>query len=186
MKRTVALLAVVAVVSGGASGRTYMGYPVTDMPFKLAGGQIVNLPVTDDGPLPAENYLVKIEVAGFSLMPADSAATSTLTWTFAFKSKRGMKLEAVTVEQVYPDTVGVELVKDTTPSMTDRTWHGDAEPLPMTAGSTQWLFESGRSTFVFKITIKAKGFDPVVLYQPSWFGEESKRTFRKILKATAR
>ena len=54
-----------------ACAQQYMGHTVTNMPFPIARGKTVSLPVTDAGPIPAENE--KIGYADFVVEITDLA-----------------------------------------------------------------------------------------------------------------
>lgn len=158
-----------------------MGYQVKDVVFSIAGGQSVTLPMTVAGPIPAENDTYKIEVAGFSVGPSKEKSSETqLTWGFALSAKKSVNLKQVLVEQVSPGDVEKKMLKDTSASLKNGMWRGSAEPVPLNENETPWLYESGSSTFIFKITIQAEGQNDVVLYQPSTFPQQSKEIFRNM------
>jgi len=87
MKNVFPLL-IVALLMGCSSpqSRTYMGHKVIESPFELSGGEVVKLPITDDGPIPAETDSYKVEVAGFSVGKSETQShTAELTWGFALR-----------------------------------------------------------------------------------------------------
>lgn len=170
-----------------------MGYEVREMQFPIAGGEVVSLPVTYAGPIPAENRAFKIEVAGFNIQPAlFEPKRATLVWQFSLTAKSLKALDRVVVEEVFPSDVAKVLVDDKAPSLQ----HAVREPRPgdradrwlaSTAGlepsstSTPWLFTPEASIFVFRFTIEAAGKSPVVLYQPAWFSSPAKEAFRQTI-----
>ncbi len=192
MKLRLPLLVVASVLLAAAGKpRTYMGYAVREMQFPIAGGEVVSLPVTDAGPIPAENRAFKIEVAGFSITPAlFEPKRATLTWQFSLTAKSGKALDRVVVEEVFPSDTAQVLVDDRTPALkhtarepgpgdrADR-WLGVTAGVEPTSASTPWLFTEKASIFVFRFRIHPAGGAPVVLYQPAWFSSPAKEAFRQ-------
>ena len=163
------------------STKTYMGYKVIDESFKISGGEVITLPITNAGPIPAENDYYKIEVAGFSAGPSKEHQNQTcLNWNFAFSAKKTVLLQQVKIELVAPGNESKVIIQDRTPIIKRYVWSGSPKPILLNKRSTPWLFESGSSTFIFKITIKSKGNKDSVLYQPSIFSEQSKMVFRNM------
>src|SRR5262245_3491918 len=90
---------ILVVLVGCSSSRTYMGQKVVDAPFIVAGGtKTLRLPVTDGGPIPAEDERIKIQVAGFLISRKEPSPT--ITWRFAFTSKHPQVIEQVVVEEL--------------------------------------------------------------------------------------
>jgi len=177
---TLGTILLLSLSTASARERTYMGHPVSDMKFPIAGGQEVSLPVTDAGPIPAEDKDYKIEVAGFSITPSLlRPKQAALAWQFALTAKGSQTLEHVKVEEVYPDDAVTVLVDDPSPSLQKKVWSRSSvgvEPNPI---SVPWLFKEGSSVFVMRFTISPAGKPPVVLYQPVWFSKPVKETFRQ-------
>lgn len=165
-----------------------MGQPVVDMQFPIAGGKTVSLPVTDAGPVPAEDGAFKIEAAGFYLnpSPADSKR-ALLGWHFGLTSKASETLRRVVVEEVFPSDVAKVLIDDPSPSLSARMWSGDTVGVEPSPDSTPWLFTEDASVFVFRFTITSSGGQsPVVLYQPAWFSRPAKETLRQTIAGRKR
>lgn len=194
MKLRLPFLVVASLLLAAAGKpRTYMGYEVREMQFPVAGGEVVSLPVTDAGPIPAENRAFKIEVAGFNIQPAlFEPKRATLVWQFSLTAKSGTALERVVVEEVFPGDVAKVLVDDQTPSLVHATrepgpgdradrWLGSTAGVEPTSASTPWLFTQEASIFVFRFRIHPAGRAPVVLYQPAWFPPPSKEAFRQTI-----
>lgn len=178
MKTVLLLLAI--LLASCASQRTYMGHKVVDMPFIVAGGKTVALPVTDSGPIPAENQSFKIEMAGFTVRPAeDNPSQAVLTWQFALTAKSSQTLERVVVEEVAPSDIEKSFVEDRVPLLKGKTWSRTAQPLLASRTSTPWLYTDKASIYVFRFTIKAPGEPDIVLYQPAWFSKSAKEIFRE-------
>ncbi|HTG35492.1 MAG TPA: hypothetical protein VLB76_21435 [Thermoanaerobaculia bacterium] len=179
------IVSVIFLSLSAASERTYMGYPVVDMKFPIAGGKAVSLPVTEAGPIPAEDRAFKIEAAGISIQPLlFSPKRATLAWQFALTAKSFETLEHVTVEEVYPDEVAKVLVDDQSPALKEKTWSGSSIGVEPDLKSTPWLFSEGDSIFVFRFTINSKGKPPAILYQPAWISQSAKRMSQLSVKQT--
>jgi hypothetical protein len=172
MKRIALLL--VVVLAGGARAGT--GQKIANMPFPIAGGQTVLLPVSDGGPIPAENDEVKIEVAGFVIGPSPTdPKVPLLTWKFAFTPKKGQTIEQVVVEEVAAADAAQLLVSDEIPRLDEGFWRGTSRPFMADPESQRWLYSNSPSVFVFKFSIAFEGVPVQVLYQPSWFPAQAKK-----------
>lgn len=183
MKCRIAALLVAMSLQACATGPTYLGYSVSDMPFKADGGKTVHLPMTRAGSVPAENEEYKIEGAGFMVaLKKGDAKESQLTWTFSFLSKKRADLDYVVVEQVTPSGALQGIVKDSLPVLKNGSWTGRAVPMAMTKDLVPWLYLDGDSTFLFKFTIKAKDQNPIVMYQPSLAYKASKALSLRVLE----
>ena len=160
-----------------APSKTFMGKPVFDAPFVIAGGKTIHLPFTEGGPIPAENDLVAIQSAAFFIGPSKkSANNSELFWSFSFTSKSQAKFDEIRVEEVFPSSTEVSYIKDTSPVVNGMFWLRNGDPVIVSPKNIPWLYSKKPSVFVFKFTIKPKGQAPVVLYQPAFFSPESKAT----------
>lgn len=180
MKTILSFLTV--LLAGCASQNTYMGHKVVDMPFTVAGGKTVSLPITDAGPIPAENQSFKIEVAGFTVGPSkDNPSQAMLTWRFGLTAKSSQTLERVVVEEVAPAAVEKLLVEDHAPALKDKVWSGSSQPIEASKTSTPWLYTDKASIYVFRFTIKARGEPDAVFYQPAWFSKPAKEKFREMI-----
>lgn len=165
-----------------ASERTYLGYKVFDMGFPIAGGKTVALPVTDAGPIPAENQDFKVEAAGVSVQPSlFSPRRAALAWGFSLTAKSSKAPAHVVIEEVYPDKTATLLVDDKSPALKEKAWSGSSASVEATPGTTAWLFAEDASVFVFRFTITPAGGSPEVLYQPSWISRPAKVSFRQVV-----
>jgi len=173
------LLVLLFLLATAARERTYMGHQVVDMQFPIAGGKTVSLPVTDAGPIPAEDRAFKIEAAGLSIQPSlFGSKQALLAWQFGLTSKTSEALERVVVEEVFPGNVAKVLVDDQSPSLSGKMWSGSTAGVEPNPTSTPWLFTEESSTFVFRFTITpADSKRPVILYQPAWFSRPVKEKF---------
>lgn len=182
MYRTTAVFAF-SCISIVALGREFMGYKVIDAPFAIAGGKTVVLPITDAGPIPAEDRRAKIEVAGFMIMPSEGdPQLAMLVWTFGLTNKAVKNVESITVAEVAPADAEMTLVNDIAPKFEKRYWIGRTTPVAATRESAPWLFADGASTFVFRFTISEHGKDARTYFQPASFSSEAKAHFRQMIE----
>jgi len=181
--KTKTLLVLLLLLATAARERTYMGQPVVDMQFSIAGGKTVSLPVTDGGPIPAEDRDFKIEAAGFSIQPSlFGSKQALLAWQFGLTSKTSKTLDRVVVEEVFPSDVSKVLVDDQSPSLSGKMWSGSTVGVAPNPTSTPWLFTEKASIFVFRFTITPAGSGrPVVLHQPAWFSRPVKEQFQQTI-----
>ncbi|TXR53680.1 hypothetical protein [Reinekea thalattae] len=175
--RIVLLMLVVMAVSC-TTPSFYAGQLVTNKTFNLAEGQEIALPVTVNGPIPAENETYKVRAAGFSVT---ASKESELIWGFAFAAKQPVTLTRVLVEQVAPGDVSKVMVEDNAASLNNGIWRANTSGVAINEDETPWLYEQGSTNFVFKITIQAEGEPDTVLYQPSIFSDKVKEFNRKLV-----
>lgn len=183
MKGRLALLLSLAISSTfpcDAQLTTYEGKKVTYLQFPVVGGEKISLPVTDDGPVPAETADFKVEAAGIALR--DVKTNPAFSWGFTLTVKSAASVQRVKIARVYPDTAVKVLVDDQAPAVTAGTWRGSSAWLPPNPQTTPWLLDKGSAAFVFRITVSQRDHDDAVLYQLSVFDESAKLV---ILKAIA-
>lgn len=169
-------IVIMVALAGCASQRSYHGQKVTDMPFPVAGGTTLMLPVTDGGPIPAQNDDIKIQVAGFVLhRAADHRSAPELSWTFAFTSRTGHRIEQVLVEEVGQGSTPRLMLADGAPRLEGGNWSGSTKAVSADPESAPWLYANSASVFVFKFSIKPEGMPVQTLYQPSWFSAQAKQ-----------
>src|SRR5689334_6598337 len=115
MLRTIVIV-VLSFMSAIALGREFMGHKVIDAPFVVAGGKTVVLPVTDAGPIPAEDRKAKIETAGFIITRSkEDPKLALIVWTFGLTNKSIKTIESISVSEVAPSDVEKLLVSDAAP-----------------------------------------------------------------------
>lgn len=95
--------------------------------------------------------------------------------TFGFDITSMKKLISVRVEDVTGKDA-VLMVEDSAPVVERAHWKGNSAPREITPEAVPWLFTGGDTLTVFCFTIQLEGDgEPVVIYQPSVFGEASKQ-----------
>lgn len=182
--KNLAFFILIAVLASCATqqSRTYLGYKVVEMPFVTAGGEVVNLPTTDAGPIPAEGNGFKVEVAGFSVgKSSEKEKTAELIWQFAVSTANGAKVKEISIEEVAPSEVVVPLVLEENPTFSDGIWRDSLNPIEVNPTNTPFLFNNSASIYVFRVTIKVENQQSIVLYQPAWFSAQAKSTYQQMI-----
>ena len=175
--KCILVLSVLIVFISSASARE-----VHNATFVIAGGQSVSLPMTDAGPISAENEKAKILVAGFGVVPSkQNEKQAALLWGFDFEAKSSKQLESVIVDEVSPSQTSVTLVEDKAPVLKNGVWSGTAKSIAANSASTPWLFNKKQSVYVFRFTIQFSGEPAFILYQPAWFSGPAKESFRQMI-----
>ncbi|CAH0535396.1 hypothetical protein VST7929_02969 [Vibrio stylophorae] len=164
----------VFALAGCASkpNETYMGYDVVSMPFNIAGGDVIYLPVTDAGAIPAENNGYKMQVAGFTIGESkvhDNEAE--IIWNFAFSSMSDQEISNIVIEELAPTKVIKVLAEVENPQLIDGRWSLNLEPSKASAINTPWIFSDKASVYVFRIIINLESGEQVILNQPAWFSK---------------
>ena len=146
--------------------------------FTISGGQTVECPVTDGGPLPAEKGPFKVDVAGLTTDRVDGDLV--LKFVFGVTVQGTMELSRVRVQDVSgPDAV--TLVDDKNPKIAKNQWSGYAKPVRLSASTTPWLFDGKPTIKVFQVTITSPDHSEIILYQPAWYSREAKTQLLKLL-----
>jgi hypothetical protein len=149
--------------------------------FKIAGGQTVQCPATDAGPLPARSGPYQMEVAAFMTGKAGDGKPPSLTFTFGLSVENNAAPARIRVEDV-TDEAAILLVDDREPKLVKKYWRGDAAPTPVSEQSTPWIFDPKTTIRVFKVTISARNAPDVILYQPAWYSAQAKRQIASRVK----
>ena len=147
---------------------------IVNFPFKISGGEIVYLPVTDSGPIPSEDEVAKIEVAGYLIGPGKGEnKRAYLTWTFSVSFKQKKDLVSVRVEDVTDDKP-ILLVEDKLPIINNDIWKGKHKPLLINEDSLPWIYDKKTTIKVFKFTLTFKDNSTNIIYQPAWYSKQVK------------
>ena len=150
---------------------TYMGYKVVSMPFNIAGGDVIYLPVTDAGVIPAEDKGFKMQFAGFTVAESKTHKNEAeLVWGFAFSSTNNEKIRSIIVEEIAPTPVIKQLIKEENPNVVGN-WHVKLAPIAANKANTPWIFKDKASIYVFRITINLESGEKAVLTQAAWFSK---------------
>ncbi|MCA2997245.1 MAG: hypothetical protein ING75_01455 [Rhodocyclaceae bacterium] len=166
------------------TGKTHQGQPIILFPYRLAGGEVKHLPVTDGGPLPAEDDSIKIQVSGLiGSRASEGQRAPQLAWVFGFTANMPLEIARVKIEQVFPSEVAISVVDhvEEAPLKKVRDWSKRAAAGDMTAEANPWFFKAQGSVFVFRFTIIPQSGKPIVLLQPTWISAPAKEALRKSL-----
>ncbi|MBB1271186.1 hypothetical protein [Shewanella sp. SR44-3] len=175
-----AFLVCTLVGCASKSNETYMGHDVVSMPFNIAGGNIIHLPVTDAGVIPAESNGFKMQVAGFMVGESKiNKNEAELIWNFAFSSANNEKIRNIVIEELAPTKVIKVLAKVENPQLTDGRWHFNLEPTKANTINTPWIFRDKASIYVFKITINLESGEQTILNQAAWFSKPVLKNYAK-------
>ncbi len=181
--KPVALLILLSFATLVATAKQYMGYKVSDMPFRIAGGKTLMLPVTDAGTVPAESPQIRIEDAGMLFVRSkDEWHTTAIVWQFGFENKAIGRIERVSVTRVAPDETASPVLVDDKVVVKGEHWTGSAKPVDAGPKASSWLYEEGQSIFVFRFDITPSKGEPVTLYQPVLYSAEAKTKLRDVLE----
>lgn len=151
---------------------------VQEMPFKIAGGKTINVKISDQGAVSAENEKIKITATAVLVGPSrESKAMPALIWSFGLASKTNDEISKITVENVFPNDPAALLVTDNQPKLKNGAWIGQIENGDPRGNFNVWLKTKKLSVFIFKFSITFKGGEETTLYQLSIFSEDDKQFF---------
>ena len=168
------LIILISTLVGCASKskETYMGYDVINIPFSVAGGDVIHLRVTDAGVIPAEGNGFKMQVAGFNVGKSKvNKNIAELVWGFAFTSTNTEKIESISIEELAPTKTIKLLAKVDKPKVIDGRWQLNLEPINANKVNTPWIFRDKASIYVFRITINLESGKQTILTQAAWFSK---------------
>jgi hypothetical protein len=151
---------------------------VQEMPFKIAGGKTINVKISDQGAVSAENEKIKITATAVLVGPSrESKAIPALIWSFGLTSKTKEEISKITVENVFPSDPAALLVTDNQPKLRDGAWIGQVVNGEPESNNNAWLKTKKLSAFVFKFSVTFVGGEETTLYQLSAFNEDDKQFF---------
>jgi hypothetical protein len=151
---------------------------VQEMPFKIAGGKTINVKISDQGAVSAENEKIKITATAVLVGPSrESKAIPALIWSFGLTSKTKEEISKITVENVFPSDPAALLVTDNQPKLKDGAWIGQVVNGEPESNNNAWLKTKKFSAFVFRFSVTFVGGEETTLYQLSAFSEDDKQFF---------
>lgn len=162
--------------------------------FTISGGQTVELPITDQGPLPASAEGVKVEVAGPLFGPSKTTPGKlALIWAFSLSVPPDSKYKSVSVENVSEQAAEAVLNQTSPKAQQLRAPDGKEFNILQLRGSakdisqesTPWIFQDGHSTIIFRITLENESGKILTLYQATQFAESQKSPIRQMASRTA-
>ena len=176
MKMIIAFIAVLVLFVSKPS--FCQNIEVHEVPFKIAGGKIIKLKITDQGALPAENEKIKITTAAVLVGPSGKDKMSpALIWSYGLAVKTTDDISKITIEDVFPNNPAVLILTDNMPKIENGNWIGQVHNGDANGSNNAWLKTKKLSVFVFKFTVYFKDGSNSVLYQLSAFNEEDKKFF---------
>jgi len=158
------------------------GHSADDVAFKVDGQKTVYLPITDSGPVFSKQDGYVVMAAGMTpSLQKGMTDQSTFNWGFTLAAEKNAALDYIIVEQVSEQGDLLPLITDTKPIGSESQWTGKSAEIAMTQEISPWLYAKGKSTFLFKLTIKPSAANPVVLYQPVVISGGVKVLYRHIM-----
>jgi hypothetical protein len=154
---------------------------VQEIPFKIAGGKTINVKISDQGAVSAENEKIQITATAVIVGPSrESKKIPALIWSFGLTSKTKEEITRITVENVFPSDPAALLVADDKPKLKDGAWIGQIENGEPESNNNAWLKTKKLSAFVFKFSVTFLGGEESTLYQLSAFSENDKLFFLRV------
>ena len=147
--------------------------------MKTSEGITVQLPVTDAGPIPTENKVAKIEVAGFGILKQNNKPL--LYWSFGLTLKEDKMLKLIRVSDVTPESETIVLINDDTPIIEKNYWEKSLEPKEINRENFPWLYQAKPTIKLFKFTIELEG-QQTELYQLAWYSRQAKAKVIQYIK----
>lgn len=143
-------------------------------PFTLGGGDVVTLPVTDRGPLPARGGGYGMEFVGPLIGPlASGSKVPALTWSFSISARIGARCQEILVEEV-SGKAPVVVARLQNPVLDTGIVQLSSSTREVSEATAPWLFERGPTIKVFRITFAGPEGRNVILHQPAWYSREAK------------
>lgn len=156
------------------SGCQAPGMGGIDMVVPISGGQKINVPLTRQGPLKAEN--ADLAVTNATLI-AD-IKTKQCAYLFSFIEKHHFGLRRVTVEDVSDDQP-VVMCDDTHPTVGQHNdWHVLTPKFTPTPDNIHWLMEVDYNMRIYRFTVVKDDGQTDVLYNAQDYGNPIKHFFR--------
>src|SRR5690349_18161759 len=136
-----------------------MGMKVKKQSFQISGGQSVELPVTDGGPIPATVGDITVEVAGPIFGPSKTTqGKAALTWVFSLSMPTARTFKSALVENVSGQTAQAVVTQADVATKPHQFPDGKELSILQLRGqdidigpeSTPWVYQDGVTTVVFR------------------------------------
>lgn len=171
----------------GCFPKQYNGLPVYNYKFKLSDNNILVFPVTNEGPIPAENSSFKVLKSHIVIANRDNSVnTPELIWFFAIKSKLKKNVSKINIEQVNPKQKIRQVLLANHPVFMGDNWYGRSEDTDNFYLVNDWLFKKQDEVFIFKITIFMTNQEKTILYQPVFISKQLKEKYKDFVKRIER
>jgi hypothetical protein len=151
--------------------------PMTEA-VTVSGGQNLRFTRLGTGFVKAESDRFVVDEAGLTTYRTEGK--NFVRWQFAILPKEESALQRIKIEDVTGENP-VLVLDDRAPVVEERRWTRQSDLTRASPRSIPWLFEFGRTTRVFRITIRETNGKTSILYQPVLFTPKAKRDFRVLM-----
>jgi hypothetical protein len=151
--------------------------PMTET-IAVSGGQNLRFTRVGAGFVKAENEHFVLDEAGLTTYRTEGK--NFVRWQFAIMPKEETALRLVRIEDVTNDKP-VLILEDRAPQIDERRWSRQSDLIRANTRSIPWLFEFGRTTRVFRITVRETNGKTSILYQAVLFTPKAKKDFRVLM-----
>jgi hypothetical protein len=151
--------------------------PMTET-IAVSGGQTLTFTRFGAGFVKAENERLVIDEAGLTTYRTEGK--NFVRWQFAILPKQAAALQSVKIEDVTGDKLAL-ILEDPAPQIEERRWSRQSDLIRANPRSIPWLFDSGRTTRVFRIIVREPNGKTSVLYQAVLFTPKAKKDFRVLM-----
>jgi hypothetical protein len=172
MARVRISVVVATMLLGGCANQ-----PMTET-VRVYGGHNLTFTRVGTGFVKAENSRFVLDEAGLTTYRTEGK--NFVRWQFALMPKKPVGLRLITIEDITGDKP-ILILEDHAPRIDERRWTRQSDLIRADIRSIPWLFESGRTTRVFRITIRESTGKTSILYQPVLFTPKAKKDFRILM-----
>jgi hypothetical protein len=144
----------------------------------VSGGQNLSFNRVGAGFVKTENDRLVVDEAGLTTYRTEGK--NFVRWQFAIMPKEQTALRLVRIEDVTDDRP-VLILEDRAPRIDERRWSRQSNLIRANTRSIPWLFEFGRTTRVFRITVRETNGRTSILYQAVLFTSKAKKDFRVLM-----
>ena len=144
----------------------------------VSGGQNLRFTRLGTGFVKAESDRFVVDEAGLTTYRTEGK--NFVRWQFAILPKTESTIQQVKIEDVTGENP-VLILDDRAPVVEERRWTRQSDLIRASVRLIPWLFESGRTTRVFRITIYETNGKKSALYQPVLFTPKAKKDFRVLM-----
>jgi hypothetical protein len=151
--------------------------PLTES-IAVSGGQNLAFTRVGAGFVKAENERFVVDEAGLTTYRTEGK--NFVRWQFALMPKQETGPREVRIEDVTNDSP-ILVLEDRAPRIDERRWSRQSALIRANPRSIPWLFEFGRTTRVFRITVRETNGKTSILYQAVLFTPKAKKDFRVLM-----
>lgn len=182
MKFKIFILCVVPLLFGCSATERYKGLLVYEKEFRVSGGRSVKVPVTDLGPVPAENSEFRVENANLIIGSQDKTPDiPEIFWIFEVVIKKNISLKKVVIKRVGPPDNEIQMINDENPQIKAVKWVGIGARTFIDDKDNEWVLQKEQSIFIFEFKLIYNLNEESILYQTVLIPEEAKTKYRKVI-----